>query len=708
MHGPEWVHYAAVNVSSLLDVGYARRQVGNQGSRARHNIKNILCAYDIETSVIPGTSQSVCYHWQLQMGPDSPTIYGREMWETRAFLDRVASALEPDETVIIYVHNLHYEFHFLRSCFPEIKPEDVFSTAPRKPVKLTLYGGKIQMRCSYMLTNMSLGQWCRKMGVLHQKLSGDDYDYSKVRWPWTEMTDAELEYCRNDVLGLVEALSVQLETYHDTLATVGLTSTSYVRRDVKRVMKNWSYYGLRAVQPSEEVYVALRQAFRGGDTHANRYLAGTILEDVGSADRSSSYPEVCINHEFPMGTFRREREQSLTQLRRSIRLHRACLVRFRVKNLRLRDPYDPCPYVSYAKLLDDIPKSDRSLFALDNGRVLSGPYATLCMTDVDWLIFDHQYTWDAGSCEVLDLWTTRYGFLPDILRNLIISYYDDKTRLKGVTGEEVYYGKAKALLNSIYGLQAQDPCRPSVVYQPDPGPKDDLFLVEEGDIPALLARAGRQPYGSYQWGVWVTAWARWELREMILAAGDNFVYCDTDSVKYIGDLDLSSYNSAKRKLSHANGAEARDPAGETHYMGVYEDEGRSRFITWGAKKYATMDGDKLKITVAGVSKARGADELRAAAEARGLEDPLQAFRPGMMFTAAGGLEAVYNDSTSMEMEIDGHQLYVGPNVCLRPSTYKLGVTDQYADVLANAELIRRMIHNKNVCSALSRSVQNKK
>lgn len=692
-----WINWRDVALPAVLDVPYAARAEGNQGTRVRHNIKDLLCAFDIETSKVPGLEESVCYHWQLQLGFDYPTIEGRELWEFRAFMDRLACLLAKDETIVIYVHNLHYEFHFLRSVYPDIRNEEVFAVGPRKPVKLSLYEGRVVFKCSYILTNMSLGQWTAKMGVEYGKLDGDKFDYEKTRMPWDPLTDYELEYCRNDVLGLIEALKVQLDTRHDTLATVPLTSTGYVRRDVKRVMRNWSYWGLQSVQPAPEVYIALRQAFRGGDTHANRYYAGVILDDVGSSDRSSSYPEVCINHEFPMGTLRRESEESLRQLRRCIRLHRACLVRIYFTGLRLRDPYDPCPYISYAKVME-VDRNRLREYILDNGRIMSAPCGSLTMTDVDWQIFEKQYTWD--TLEVTDLWTTKYDFLPDMLRALIISYYDNKTRLKGVAGQELYYDLAKALLNSIYGLQAQDPCKPSTVYNVDHDPDRDLFYLEEGDIPALLRKSAKQPYGSYQWGVWVTAWARWELRQAIDLAGDNFVYCDTDSVKYVGDLDLSGYNKAKVKLSHANGAEATDPQGVTHYMGVFEDEGRTAFRTWGAKKYCTVKEGKVKLTVAGVGKKAGAAELLQAAEAQGVT-PLEAFTPGMIFHAAGGVDAVYNDYTNRELEISGHKLYVGPNIYLRPSTYELGIKDDYAQILDDAELIRRLIHNRNIEKALS-------
>lgn len=699
----KWIDWREVYAASLLDVPDAKNRVGNQGTKTKKRILDILCAWDIETSRVPGTEYAACYQWQLQVGTDYPTIRGRELWEFRQLMDSFASAIEKGRTLYIFVHNLAYEFHFLRAVYPELNEKDVFSLKPRAPVKVKLYDGKIELRCSYILTNMSLSEWTRKMNVEHGKLSGSDFDYDAIRYPWTELTAEQLEYCRNDVLGLVEALRVQLDVNDDTLSSIPLTSTGYIRRAVKAVMRNWSYFGMQAVQPSDEVYIALREAFRGGDTHCNRYFAGVILNDVKSADKSSAYPDACVNYEFPMGTFRKSRKKSLTRINQLMTLHRALLIRMRFVNIRLRDEYDPCPYISYAKIRGVNRKDCR----LDNGRILAAPYCEMTFTDIDWEIIKAQYIWDNAECT--DLWETRYGLLPDMLRSLINSYYEDKTRLKGVDGQEVYYMKSKNLLNSIYGLQAQDPCKMTTVYDPEgnreklpeekrkklkPGPRE-IFYVAEGDIAALLAKSRNRPYGTYQWGVWCTAIARRELRKMINAAGDNFVYCDTDSVKYLGELNLEKYNREKVRQSTANGAFAKDPKGVTHYMGVFEDDGTyQRFVSYGSKKYAYEDDYGLHITVAGAGKKAGAQEL---AEAGGLE----AFKTGFVFVKGGGTEAVYNDHTNAEFTIDGHKLYVGPNIYLKPSTYTLGVTQDYKDILDNAELIRGIIHERNLKKALS-------
>lgn len=216
-------------------------------------------------------------------------------------------------------------------------------------------------------------------------------------------------------------------------------------------------------------------------------------------------------------------------------------------------------------------------------------------------------------------------------------------------------------------------------YEEDPEKTDEQLLYE----------AQKKAFMGYQVGVWVTSYARYELERGIRMAhhpekGINFVYSDTDSVKYIGDIDWSGYNAERVADCQRTGAMAVDPQGVPHYMGTYEVEDDPatgycyyQFKTLGAKKYAFVKkpGGKTFVTIAGVNKAKGGAELDR-------HGGLNAFREGFIFRDAGGTQSVYNDDPEIkEMSIDGHLLRITSNVAILPSTYRLGITGEYERII---------------------------
>jgi len=651
---------------------------GNPGGKKRHYL-GITTAFDIETTLIEDINQSVMYIWQWQFGEDY-TVIGRT-WEE--FLDlqkRIKEVLPEDRWLVVYVHNLSYEFQFLKGIYA-FTPEDVFAVASRKVVKADMWGC-FEFRCSYKLTNMSLKQFTKKMRVAHQKLSGEEFDYSQKRYPWTELTDEELEYCINDVLGLVEAVNALMDRDGDTLQTIPLTSTGYVRRNAKRAMKNGNVHHnfVYSILPDIETYRALKEAFRGGNTHANRHYAGDIVENVHSADRSSSYPAVMCNCEFPMSVFTPILPKDLNPeyIARCITIrHKALLLRIGIRDLHLRDEYWGCPYLSKDKCRNIRKGVDTE----DNGRILRAEYLETTITDVDLRIIMSEY---AGEIIFLQGWYASYKKLPQPLIDEVIKYYKDKTELKGVKGQEIYYDKAKALLNSLYGMMAQDPVKHNLIFRQE----GDWDIDDSKTDEEILGRSNEKAFLAYQWGVWVTSWARWALEQGIRLVheteGADFVYCDTDSVKYVGRVSFEDYNAERIAECKESGAYATDPSGVTHYMGVFETEDNPEtgvaykfFKTLGAKKYAYVEkeGEGVHCTIAGVNKAKGGKELDK-------HGGLSAFAEGFIFTEAGGTQAVYNDSPQMDhVDIENHVLPVTANVAILPSEYTLGITGEYERIL---------------------------
>ena len=272
------------------------RKKGNQGTTQKYYYKDIITAFDIETTYISEIDESVMYIWQWQFG-DKCTVVGRDWYSFRNFLADLKEVLG-DDRLVIFVHNLSFEFQFLSGLF-NFSPDDVFCMDHRKILK-ALLNNTFEFRCSYLQTNMSLRSFCEKRCVHNYKLR---YNYKKRRYWYTELSPRELAYCINDVRGLVQAIKVEMERDGDNLYTLPLTSTGYARRDAKRAMHKVSHTFVKSQLPPYEVYKLLREAFRGGNTHASRYYANKILEDLNSADISSSYPNEIVNSLFPVSKF---------------------------------------------------------------------------------------------------------------------------------------------------------------------------------------------------------------------------------------------------------------------------------------------------------------------------------------------------------------------------------------------------------------------
>lgn len=254
---------------------------------------------------------------------------------------------------------------------------------------------------------------------------------------------------------------------------------------------------------------------------------------------------------------------------------------------------------------------------------------------------------------------------------------------------------------------ATDPIKTAVEYWSE---DKDFHYNETMTEEELFEKCKKSYWLPYQFSLYVTSWARYELHLCIrnvsqhqdeLQPGGHFadfVYCDTDSVKYIGSgADWTEYNNAKIAASTASGAYAVDAKGKTHYMGVMEREPRySKFRCCGSKKYAGIIDGKLQLTVAGVNKKLGAEELAA----RGGIDRL---KDGFVFAKAGGLAAKFNDIPEItEFEHNGVKIPITSNEYLYNSPYTMGTMQIYKEIIElssiDVDRICRLMYNESTAA----------
>lgn len=653
-------YHAGMNFDFIKDIPDVPKVRGNRGGRIYNDAVDITCAFDIETTTLWTIEQSFMYVWQFAIG-EKLCIIGHSWDDFKSMLLELKEACG-QRNIICYIFNASYEFQYIKGIY-KFNNDEVFALDDRKIMYFRMYDF-IEFRCAYLHTNESLDKFTHEMKVKHGKISGQLFDYSKTRYPWTPLNTIEMQYIVNDVIGLVEAINIEKAGTGDTLHTLPYTKTGFVRRDARRVMENVPHELIKSSMPDFDTYSMDRRAFRGGDTHTNRYYSGLILEDMFSSDRGSSYIECICCYPAPIGEMKEVKNPTYEKMYEHVKRGRAILMDIDIEDLKLKNPLNGMPYIPKAKC----GYIENGVY--DNGRVLSADYIQgFTLTDVDMRILVREYDF---HFHINKMKYAKYGMLPEQLRGLCIEYFKRKTALKHVEGQEFDYMMAKSQLNSIYGFMAMDPLKRTLLFDGNVFNPDMKLSDAE-----LLKKITKKAFVSYNWAVWVTAWARYRLRQMLWAMDpEQAVYVDTDSVKHLGEVDFTSYNDDVIKRSTKWGAYADDSKGKRHYMGYAEYEGKSdRWASLGAKKYVAEKGGELVTTIAGVSKEYGGEEL----------GKIENFKEGFTFYKSGGTESVYNDGHYGIVKIDEHEIDITSNIVIKDSTYTLGITDEYRELIRYAQ-----------------------
>ena len=602
---------------------------------SRLSYYNVAAAFDIETSstITKNVKFATMYVWQI--GINGVAIIGRTWNEFNYLLDTIVSKynITQRRRLIIYVHNLAYEFQFMRERIEWAKDKDgknvVFSLKKRRPIYALTESG-IEFRCSYFLSNCALSYIGDKMLFKYkvQKLVGD-LDYDKVRHSETPLTETELEYCLNDIRVVMSFIQEKIEN-ESGIINLPLTNTGYVRkftRDYcmgtfiddpflsKKQRCNYQDIMKALKIQSAKEYTQLKSAFAGGFTHASptKSRTGETTEtgsqlpywrNVGSADLASSYPYTMVSSYFPMssGTFLGEVKYP-EQFRKLINNY-CCLF-----TITIYDLYQVFEYESYISLSKCTDISDDRI--VQNGRVVECSYCTLNITELDFDIISKVYDWT--HIEISNMRVYRRGYLPKVFIMSVLSLYEAKTTLKGVKDRYVEYMIKKGMLNSTYGMAVTDIVRDDAIYD------DGEWLSIEADAHSQLTGYNKSftRFLFYPWGVWVTAHARHNLWEAILEFGEDYIYADTDSIKGLNfdkhEQFFIRYNfTVKKKLYYMcdyygikkSLVAPKNNDGVKQLIGVWDrEEDYVKFRTIGAKRYLyEYASGKLGLTVAGVNK----------------------------------------------------------------------------------------------------------
>jgi hypothetical protein len=576
-------------------------------------LKSLVAYYDIPASFDIETTSTYCdgekfacvYLWCININGDT-IEQGRTLEEFKDYLDKISkeNQLSIYKRLIIYVHNLAFEFQFIRKYF---NWHEVFATDERKPIKaLTIRG--IEFRDSLILSGYSLSNVAKI--CLNKTLEKEDYDYNLIRHSTTPLTDSELHYNIRDTEIVVEYIKQQIKQYNG-IHKIPLTNTGRVRQYMKNYCLHSStchkkeakskYSVLIKNSPlTLEIYFMLKQAFQGGFTHANANKVGDKIENVHSYDIASSYPYCLISEKYPIGEWRQVDDKK------------------EIKNLLISDDTALLFEIEFeeiqSKCMQEMYLSSSKCTCENhienNGRIYYASRLQTTITEVDFNIIKKCYKWKnvkIGKC-----YKSYKSYLPSKFVKGVLELYQQKTLLKGVEGKEVEYMNVKGMLNSIYGMCVTDVVRDDIKYS-------DEWYTEEKNSESQLEKYNnnKKRFTCYQWGVWCTAYARRNLWYMIYNLKNDYIYSDTDSVKFSGEHSplFDKYNKeVYNKLInicryHKIPFDMVNP--KQKLIGVYEYEGTYKhFKTLGAKRYMYIDkNNDLHITIAGLSKKQGKEYI---------------------------------------------------------------------------------------------------
>lgn len=433
---------------------------------------------DLETTVYDGQTETEAWASALvSLDSDEPLVH-HSLAETLEYLDA------QDEDAILYYHNLKFDGNFwLYFLIRTLKFKQGLIQIPNQPIRMKERDELREKEVIYSISSM--GQWytitfkynthiytlkdslkllpftLREIGkafkTKHQKL---DMEYTGYRYAGCTITDEEMEYIKNDVLVLKEALNIMFEEGHNKL-TIGACCLAEYKKMVGKY--DWATFfpKLEAIKLDSEQYGAsnadeyIRKSYRGGWCYLVRGASGITYNNGTTADVNSLYPSMMHSESgniYPLGKpcfWKGNIPIQALKPNRYYFIRIRC--RFYLKKGKL--PFIQIKHNKFYKPTDMLETSD--IFNKNDGKYYSQYYDTdgnlqntiveLTMTCTDYKLFKEHY--DLYDLEILDgCWFYADGGIFD-------DYIDKYKQIK-MTNKGAKRTEAKLFLNNLYGKLA--------------------------------------------------------------------------------------------------------------------------------------------------------------------------------------------------------------------------------------------------------------
>lgn len=409
-------------------------------------------------------------------------------------------------------------------------------------------------------------------GTPTQKIIEDGDFYSEIRPDGHIPTDREDMYFNNDLQVLAEAI-----TAHVAICGIQFkkTQASQAFWEFEQSFKAWKW---RFPALSIEVDNYARAAYWGGIAHVNELHRAKDIEEIGVFDINSSYPDKAANKKLPYGPVLFESGEGQAPDMSKFWIAEA-LVEFKLKPGML-----PC--IPTKAILEGRP------FTIDKWLDNSDGIVRLSFCAIDYLTMIESYDIKIWRWMTVVHWAWK---VQKEIQKFVLMNNDAKVTNKKLAGTEPDPQKRQGYLNlaqraktnnnAFYGKYGEE----IVKY-------GKTAYLQDDDIVYIMDREDEQSEGKRKFlpvAIAITAWGRRQLVQMANILGDDFIYCDTDSIHY-----RLVNGQAKIDKAIADGIFEVDAT----KLGAWKFEGYYKFGRYlRAKCYMeeTEEGE-LEITLAGL------------------------------------------------------------------------------------------------------------
>ena len=520
---------------------------------------------DLETTVYEGQTSTEAWASALvALDSDEPLVF-HSLRDTLDYLDT------QDEDAVLYYHNLKFdgnfwlsfllnEMHFKQGLIdnhsqdskPYFKDKKdlnnkeviylISSMGQWYTITFKYKGHLYTLKDSLKLLPFTLREIGEAFKTEHRKL---DMDYEGYRFAGCEITPEEMQYIKNDVLVLKEALNIMFAEGHNKL-TIGSCCLAEYKKIVGSY--DWSVFfpRLDTIDIDPELYGAstadeyIRNAYRGGWCYLVKGCSGKTYTNGTTADVNSLYPSMMHSESgnvYPLGkpNFWKGSEIPRIALASNKYYFIRIRCRFYLKHGKL--PFIQIKHnfrykaTEMLETSDVYNKKDGSYYSqyYDSQGNLQNTIVELTLTKTDYILLREHY--DLYDFEILDgCW-----FFADcgIFDAYINKYKKIKMENKGAKRTE-----AKLFLNNLYGKMATSTISSfKYAVEQEDGSLGYKVVAEQDKDPIYI------PVGAA-----ITSYSR---NFTIRAAQQNFYgadkrgfkYADTDSIHC--DLDPSEIKGIK-------------------------------------------------------------------------------------------------------------------------------------------------------------------